>query len=270
MLTRPRNWLKPYLESGQSGTRLAAGAVCFHNHARRPSSFQIGDRFAHLPTRSARAEQAYRIELCGGFSPNYLQRRSSRWLPGSFSRLSFDALPSFDEIRETLKYAAARRCTDDNEFRERELRAGLEPGFPAQLPHGTNYPVRFEPARFARRTSVLSLQCVLDQHTPRAPGSTNPGSGAPLSLTDICEPHLCRGLIAPAEKSVAGTAMCLACFLGRPVNRCEAFGDETYVRRGHESWRRYYRENREELLAKKRRRRRLEKKDRADRTGFGL
>ena len=94
---------------------------------------------------------------------------------------------------------------------------------------------------------------------PRAPGSSTPGSGAPLFLTDICEPHFRRGLMAPAEKSVAGTAMCLACFLGRPVIRHEMVGDEIFVQRGYGYWRRYYWANREELLAKKRRRRRLEK-----------
>jgi hypothetical protein len=118
---------------------------------------------------------------------------------------------------------------------------------------------------------VLRFQLnVLHQHTPRAPGSTNPfppGSGAPLFLTDVCEPHLHRGLIAPAEKSVGGTSMCLDCFFGRPVKRCEMVGDESYVQRGYkqkhrrrESWRRYYWANREEINAEKRRQRQLEKK----------
>jgi DNA-binding CsgD family transcriptional regulator len=35
---------------------------------------------------------------------------------------------------------------------------------------------------------------------------------------DLCEPHHERGLIVRAEKIVAGTPMCDACFAGRPVS----------------------------------------------------
>ncbi len=38
------------------------------------------------------------------------------------------------------------------------------------------------------------------------------------SLMDLCEPHHERGLTVRAEKIVAGTPMCDACFAGRPVS----------------------------------------------------
>ena len=68
----------------------------------------------------------------------------------------------------------------------------------------------------------------------------------------LCEPHQDRGFSIAATKDVAGTPMCEACFLGRPVSTTELAGesgDSPTV----EAHRRYYETNREKVLETHRR-----------------
>jgi hypothetical protein len=68
----------------------------------------------------------------------------------------------------------------------------------------------------------------------------------------LCEPHQDRGFSIAATKDVAGTPMCEACFLGRPVSTTEIageLGDSPTV----EAHRRYYEMNREKVLETHRR-----------------
>ena len=69
---------------------------------------------------------------------------------------------------------------------------------------------------------------------------------------EFCEPHQDRGFFVAAAKEVAGTPMCDACFLGKPVSAEELSG-ELGDTRGLEANRRYYEANRKKVLKTRRR-----------------
>jgi hypothetical protein len=69
---------------------------------------------------------------------------------------------------------------------------------------------------------------------------------------EFCDPHKDRGFFVAAAKEVAGTPMCDACFLGKPVSAEELSG-ELGDTRGLEANRRYYEANRKKVLETHRR-----------------
>ena len=69
---------------------------------------------------------------------------------------------------------------------------------------------------------------------------------------EFCEPHQDRGFSVAAAKEVAGTPMCEACFLGKPVS-VEELAGELSDSRIQQNCRRYYAANREKCLETRRR-----------------
>lgn len=70
---------------------------------------------------------------------------------------------------------------------------------------------------------------------------------------ELCLPHLDRGMSVFADKTVAGTPMCNACFSGEPIRSIELAGDIRGDERSRLASRRFYEANREETLATHRR-----------------